>query len=470
MKRFLDENFLLNNPSAERLYHDYAAEMPIIDYHCHLNAKDIAENRTFKNISQAWLEGDHYKWRAMRTNGISEDYITGRRTDKEKFDKWAETVPATIRNPLYHWTHLELKRYFDIDSILSPNTADSIYKETEKLLNTEAFSTCSILKNMNVKLVCTTDDPVDSLVYHQKIREKQQDFSVRPTFRPDKAVLLNDMKAYNEYIALLEDASGVKINGFSSLMAAVEQRHNYFHEAGCRISDHGIESLNSVDFTEKELDNIISSARNGIKTSLMDQQKLQTAFLLECGRMNYRRGWVMQLHYGAIRNNNKAIFSSFGPDAGCDSIHDLPAAAGLSNILGRLSGENHLPKTILYNLNPADNAMVATMAGNFQGDQIPGKIQYGAAWWFLDQKFGMTEHLNTLSSLGLLSRFIGMLTDSRSFLSFPRHEYFRRILCQLLGEDVENGEIPADWDLLGGMVKDICFYNCRHYLNLEGVL
>lgn len=466
VKKFMDEDFLLKTETAKSLYHRYAESQPIIDYHCHLSPRDIAEDRNFKNLFQAWLEGDHYKWRAMRTCGISEYFITGKATDWEKFTAWAETVPQTLRNPLYHWTHLELRRYFGITTLLNPDTAEEIYTEASRLLQSPEFSVKNLLRKRNVKIVCTTDDPVDDLRFHKQIKQEVTDFQVLPTFRPDQSMKIADPAAFKKYVAKLSEVTGLKIESYSLLIEALKLRHNYFHENGCRISDHGVESLYSVKADAQELDGIIMRTLDGESPRAGDAEKWQMAILEECGRMNAAKGWVWQLHYGAIRNNNQRLFRTLGPDVGADSVADESVAKGLSQLLGRLDNEDQLPKTILYNLNPRDNTLVATMTGNFQQGPEPGKIQFGPAWWFLDQKQGIIDQLNTLSAQGLLSHFIGMLTDSRSFLSFPRHEYFRRILCDLLGTDIENGEIPHDEDLLKKMIEGICYKNADRYLGL----
>jgi glucuronate isomerase len=462
-KIFMGPGFLLDNDPAIRLYEQYASPQPIIDYHCHLNPEDIASDRRFSSLTEAWLQGDHYKWRAMRTNGVEEDYITGHRTDKEKFLRWAETVPHTLRNPLYHWTHLELRRYFGIDTILEPSTAAKIYAEAGEMLCTPEFSVQNLLKKMNVQVVCTTDDPVDSLGHHRRIRENPFGVAVIPAWRPDKAMTPENVQTYNQYLDRLSEVAGMDIQRFDDLIAALRRRHDSFHEEGCRLSDHGLDRMYSKEYLDSEIRIIFGKIRQGFQPGTRDIALFKSAMLYHLALMDHEKGWVQQFHIGAMRNNNTRMLEALGPDTGYDSIGRITSPRALSRFLDRLSREEKLTPTILYNLNPADNAMYATMTGNFQQGKQPGKIQWGAAWWFLDQKQGMTDHLNTLSSLGLLSRFVGMLTDSRSFLSFPRHEYFRRILCNLLGTDMENGEIPEDFNLVGGMVANICYHNAKNY-------
>jgi glucuronate isomerase len=467
MKNFLDGNFLLQTETARRLYHDHAAKMPIYDYHCHLSPKEISEDKRWDNLGEIWLGGDHYKWRAMRTNGVSEEYCTGNKSYREKFQKWAETVPQTIRNPLYHWTHLELQRCFGINTLLSPETADGIFDACTAMLRTQEFSARNLMRKMNVKLVCTTDDPVDSLEYHQQIAASGFEIKVLPTFRPDKAMNLSVSKVWKKYIQTLEKVSGVTINDFASLIEAIDLRHEFFHSAGCRLSDHGVAYVPDAEATQVELDSIFGKAMKEKSVSLQEREKFEAAFLYEVGKMNCQRGWAQQFHVGVFRNNNSRLFKTLGPDTGFDSIADYRQGPGLIRLLDRLDSSNQLAKTILYNINPADNELMATMIGNYQDGSFPGKMQFGSAWWFLDQKDGMEKQMNALSSLGLLSRFIGMLTDSRSFLSYPRHEYFRRILCNLIGNDVENGEIPADMGRLGTVVENICFNNAKDYFGIN---
>jgi glucuronate isomerase len=467
MKKFLDENFLLQTKTARTLYHEHAAGMPIIDYHCHLNPKDIADDRRFENLTQIWLYGDHYKWRAMRTNGIPEKEITGNTSDYEKFVKWAETVPYTMRNPLYHWTHLELKTAFGIEKILSPETAREIYDEASEKLRSPEYSVRNIMRKYNVKLVCTTDDPVDSLGYHRKIREDGFAIRVLPTWRPDKAMAVDNQESYNQYLNKLSEVTGIEIAALPDLMDALEKQQRYFGENGCRVSDYGIERIYCENFTEAEVKTVFKKIRGGGQPDREEAGKFKSAMLLELARMNHKNNRVQQFHIGAIRNNNTRLFNQLGPDTGFDSIGDFEIALSLSRFLDKLEQKGQLAKTILYNLNPKDNEVFATMLGNFQDGSVPGKIQFGSGWWFLDQKEGMERHLTALSTLGLLSRFIGMLTDSRSFLSYPRHEYFRRILCNLFGHDVENGELPADLVWIGKIIEDICYNNAHDYFGFE---
>jgi glucuronate isomerase len=437
--------------------------MPIFDYHCHISPQEIAEDRRFNNLAEIWLHGDHYKWRAMRTNGVDEKYCTGNASDWEKFQKWAETAPYAMRNPLYHWTHLELRNPFGINTQLNPASARQIWDTCNSLLNTKDFSCRGIIRKANVKVICTTDDPVDSLEYHRSIKESGFEVKVIPAWRPDKAMTIEDPKVFNAYVGLLEAASGISIGSFEQFMEAIEKRHFFFHENGCRLSDHGLETIYAEDYTVAEIKVIFDHVRNGKKPSSEELLKFKSAMLYEFGVMDHKRNWTQQYHLGAMRNNNTRMFESVGADKGFDSIGDYPAATALSKFLNRLDYNNKLTRTILYNLNPGDNAMIATMIGNFQDGSEAGKIQWGSGWWFLDQKDGMINQLNALSNLGLLSRFIGMLTDSRSFLSYSRHEYFRRILCNLIGNDVENGEIPADMEFLGQMVENISYNNAEKY-------
>jgi glucuronate isomerase len=467
MKKFMDNDFLLQNETAQTLYHDYAAKMPIFDYHCHLPPQEIAEDVSWNNLAEIWLGGDHYKWRAMRTNGIQEEYITGSASWEDKFKAWAETMPYAMRNPLYHWSHLELKRCFGIDKVLSPETADEIYESASALLKTPEFSARNLMRKMNVKGVCTTDDPIDNLEHHVKIREDGFEVTVLPTFRPDKAANLSVSEVWKKYIQSLAKAAGSEINSFASLIEAVDKRHAYFHSVGCRLSDHGVAYVPDADATPAELDAIFNKAMSGATVSLEEREKFEAVFLYEVAKMSHTRGWVQQFHVGVFRDNNARMFEQIGPDAGCDSIADYRQGPGLIRLLKRLSASDQLAKSILYNINPGDNELMATMVGNYQGDGIPGKMQYGSGWWFLDQKDGMEKQMNALSALGLLSRFVGMLTDSRSFLSYPRHEYFRRILCNLIGTDVENGELPNDQAWLGQMVQNISFNNAKNYFGIE---
>lgn len=465
MKKFLDEQFLLSNNTAKRLYHDYAKEMPVIDYHCHLPPAQIAADATFGNLTQAWLYGDHYKWRAMRTNGVHESYCTGNRSDWEKFEKWAETVPYTLRNPLYHWTHLELQRYFDIHDILNPASAADIYYNASAQLETSAYSTRNLLRKMNVALVCTTDDPADTLEYHQQLRQDGFEIPILPAFRPDQSMNVDDPEKYNQYLQRLEEAAGITITTYADLLDALKNRHDFFASQGCSVSDHGIEEIYAEDFQEKDIHAIFLKVRGGHQLSQLEARQIKSALLLQLAEWDWEKGWVQQYHLGALRNNNSRMMRLLGPDTGWDSIGDFSQARALAKFLDRLDSQDKLARTILYNLNPSDNELLATMIGNFNDGSIAGKVQFGSAWWFLDQKDGMIKQLNALSNMGLLSRFVGMLTDSRSFLSYPRHEYFRRIVCELLGQEVENGELPNDIEWIGKVVKDICYYNAQQYFN-----
>lgn len=463
MKPFMDEDFLLETESAKTLYHAYASGMPIIDYHCHLNPQDIANDRKFNNISEIWLAGDHYKWRAMRANGVNEKYCTGDAPDEEKFYRWAETVPSTLRNPLYHWTHMELRRYFGIQDLLGPENAKEIYDRTASMLQEDEFSVRNLLRKMNVEVVCTTDDPTDTLEHHQKIREDGFEVSVLPTWRPDKAMAVDDTGSYNSYLDRLSEVADHPINHFMDLLEALMKRHDFFGSMGCRLSDHGLETFYYEEYEHDEIEDIFDRIRKRKEVSVLEKTKFRTAMLVELAVMDHDKGWTQQFHVGAIRNNNSRMFDRLGPDTGYDSIGDLPVARAMSRFFARLDHLGQLAKTIVYNLNPSDNEVMVTMAYNFNDGTVPGKMQFGSGWWFLDQKKGMEDQMNTLSQLGLLSRFVGMLTDSRSFLSFPRHEYFRRILCNLLGTDMEKGELPGDLEMVGSMVSDICYRNAKQY-------
>ena len=465
MKTFLDENFLLNNKTAEKLYHDFAKQMPVIDYHCHLPPAPIANDINFENITQAWLYGDHYKWRAMRANGVDEFYITGAATDKEKFIKWAETVPYTLRNPLYHWTHLELQRYFDVHEILNEKSAEKIYEECSAKLKLPEYSIKNLLRKMNVHTVCTTDDPIDNLAYHQQLKIEEFEIPILPAYRPDVAMNPDNVANFNKYVASVSAASGIVINNYNDYLAALKNRHNFFAANGCKVSDHGLEHIYAEDYTDEEITNIFSTLQQGNEINLTDNYKLRSALLHQFAVWDFEKGWIQQYHLGAIRNNNTRLLGKLGADTGWDSIGDYSQAKALSKFLNRLDTDNKLAKTILYNLNPADNELIATMIGNFNDGSSAGKIQWGSAWWFLDQKDGMTKQLNALSNMGLLSKFVGMLTDSRSFISFPRHEYFRRLLCNIFGEEIESGELPNDIDWTGKIIQDICFNNAKEYFN-----
>jgi glucuronate isomerase len=467
MKSFLDQDFLLNTKTAQRLYHEYASELPIIDYHCHLPPDQIAEDVKFENLTRIWLYGDHYKWRAMRANGVNEEYITGNKTDQEKFEKWAATVPYTLRNPLYHWTHLELQRYFGINELLSPATAQKIYADCNAKLQTPEFSVRGILKSKNVEVVCTTDDPLDNLAYHQQI--KQDGFSVKvlPAFRPDKAMNADDLNALNAYIDQLEVVANVSVSNFDDYLKALKARHDYFAANGCQLSDHGLEQIYAEDYTDSEIAAIFLKIRNKQALLPLEILKFKSAMLVQFALWDHEKGWVQQFHLGALRNNNTRGLTNSGPDTGWDSIGDFTQGVALSRFLNKLDLNNQLAKTILYNLNPADNELMASMTGNFNDGSVAGKVQFGSAWWFLDQKDGMTKQLNALSNIGLISRMVGMLTDSRSFLSFPRHEYFRRLICNLFAEDIENGELPNDLEWTGKIIQDICYYNAKNYFNFD---
>lgn len=465
MKQFLDDNFVLQNETAEYLYHQHAKHLPIIDYHCHLDPKLIAEDYQFDNLGEIWLGGDHYKWRAMRTNGVDERYCTGKdTTDWEKFEKWAETVPYTMRNPLYHWTHLELKTAFGVTKILKPETAKEIFDECTAKLRTPQFSARGLMKHYNVEAVCTTDDPIDSLQYHLALKNEGFSVKVLPTWRPDKAMAVEIPDAFRGYVEKLSEVSGVAISNFSDLITALRKRHDFFAGAGCKLSDHGIEEFYAEDYTQSEIDAIFNKVYGGKELTHEEIIKFKSAMLVEGAVMDWEKGWTQQFHYGAIRNNNTRLFKKLGPDTGFDSIGDFTIAKAMSKFLNRLDTDNKLAKTIIYNLNPRDNDLIATMIGNFQDGSVAGKIQFGSGWWFLDQKTGMEAQMNSLSNLGLLSRFVGMLTDSRSFLSYPRHEYFRRILCNLIGTDVEQGLLPSsELDFLGKLVENVSYYNAKEF-------
>lgn len=463
MRNFLDENFLLQTATAQDLYHNYSKAMPIIDYHNHLIPEQIANNTQFENITQVWLHGDHYKWRAMRTNGVNEKYITGDASDKDKFLKWAETVPYTMRNPLYHWTHLELQRYFGINDLLNPTTAEAIWEQTSEKLATPAYSVRGLLKMMSVEVVCTTDDPIDNLEFHQKFAFENESFKMLPAFRPDKAMNSDDIQALNAYINQLEAVVNKSIGSLQDYLNALKERHDFFAANGCSVSDHGLEQIYAEDYTEAQIAEIFNKIRSNQNITYQENLQFKSAMLVNFAEWDHDKGWVQQYHLGALRNNNARMLRANGPDTGYDSIGDFSQARALSKFLNRLDNQDKLTKTILYNLNPADNELMATMIGNFNDGTVAGKVQFGSAWWFLDQKDGMTKQINTLSNMGLLSRMVGMLTDSRSFLSFPRHEYFRRILCDIFGQDIENGELPNDIELVGKLVQDISYNNAREY-------
>lgn len=464
----MDENFLLQTPTAQKLYHEHAAGMPIIDYHCHLIPKMVADDHKFSSITEIWLGGDHYKWRAMRSNGVPERFCTGTdTTDWEKFEKWAETVPYTFRNPLYHWTHLELKTAFGIDKLLNPESAREIFEAcNDKLQNDPTMTARGLMRRYNVETVCTTDDPVDSLEYHKAVADSGFEIKMLPTWRPDKAMAVENPAAFRAYVEKLAEVSGVEINKFQDMVDALQKRHDFFESMGCRLSDHGIEEFYAADYTQDEIDAIFNKVYGGKELSKEEIHKFKSAMLVVFGEMDYESGWTQQFHYGAIRDNNSKMFKLLGPDTGFDSIGEFTTAKSMSKFLDTLNSRGKLTKTILYNLNPCANEVIATMLGNFQDGSVAGKIQFGSGWWFLDQKDGMQKQMNALSVLGLLSRFVGMLTDSRSFLSYPRHEYFRRTLCNLVGNDIENGEVPYtgyEEARVNKMIEDICYNNAKNY-------
>jgi glucuronate isomerase len=464
MKRFMGKGFCLSTRAAERLYHDYAEGMPIYDFHCHLPPRDIAENRGFSSIAEAWLGGDHYKWRAMRAAGVPERLVTGDAPDREKFAAWAAVVPQTIGNPLHHWTHLELRRYFGVTDLLCPDTADAVYDRCTEALGREEFRVRPLLARMKVRVVCTTDDPVDSLECHARLAaEAAFPVTVAPTFRPDAALGVDEPAGFNAWVARLEQASGASVRSWTDLLAALRSRHDLFHARGCRASDHGIEEPYAEECSSRDADLAFKSARGGRAPEPAEVLRYRSALMRELARMDAEKGWVMQLHLGALRNVNSRFHARLGPNTGFDAIGGFPLVRGLARFLDGLDAEGRLPKTVLYSLDPTDNAALAALTGCFPQEGVRGKMQLGSAWWFNDQKHGMQEQLRALADMGLLSRFVGMLTDSRSFLSFPRHEYFRRILCDMLGAGVASGEIPADWPLLGGMVRGICWGNAAEY-------
>ena len=468
MSSFIHADFMLQTKTAENLYHNQAENLPIIDYHCHLVPKEIAEDHKFSTITELWLGGDHYKWRLLRANGVSEKYITGDASDWEKFEKWAATVPYTMRNPMYHWTHLELKRVFDIDDLLNPDTALDIFNKSNEMLQMPEYTARGLMKKFNVEVVCTTDDPLDSLEYHKQIKESGFEVKVLPTWRPDKSMAVENIDSFRAYVDKLSEISGIDITNFDEYSLAISKRHDYFQANGCKLADHGIDNFFSAPYTDDEVAKIFDKIYNR-KESLTDEEvlKFKSKMLHDNAVLNHSKGWVQQFHYGAIRNNNTRMLNKVGVDAGYDSMNDVSdVAKNLSRFFDNLDLESKLAKSIIYNLNPNDNYLIASMIANFQDGSVPGKIQFGSGWWFLDQKDGMEDQMNVLSSQGLLSRFVGMLTDSRSFVSYPRHEYFRRILCNLIGNDVEAGLLPeSEIEFLGKMVEDICYNNAKEYFN-----
>jgi glucuronate isomerase len=463
VKKFMDENFLLENETAMRLYHEHAAKMPIIDYHCHLSPKEIAEDKKYRNITEIWLGGDHYKWRAMRINGVDEKYITGDADDREKFFKWAETMPCCIGNPLYHWTHLELKRFFGIDALLSQDTAGEIWDKCNEMLQRDEFSAKNLIKRSNVKVLCTTDDPADTLEYHDAVKnDKSFGVKVLPTFRPDNGINI-EKPGFASWVKKLAAVSGTEIKNYGDFKKAMANRMEYFNSKGCILSDHAMDPVVFMECGEQEAAQIFENALAGKKLGPDEVVKYKTDMMVFLGREYSRLGWTMQLHIGCIRDTNSSYYRLLGPNTGFDAIDDRSFAQALARLLDSINEAGGLPKTIIYCLNPSDNEVIGTITGCFQGGGIPGKIQFGTAWWFNDQKDGMQRQMTALANLGLLSRFVGMLTDSRSFLSYTRHEYFRRILCNLIGEWVEKGEAPNDMKLLGRMVEDICYNNAKNY-------
>ena len=463
---FINDDFMLSGDYARELYHGSAEGLPIIDYHCHLSPREIAENIQFRDITQLWLGGDHYKWRAMRGNGMPEEYITGGRSSWEKFEKWAETMPYAMRNPLYHWSHLELKRVFGIDKILKPETAREIFEECNAKLATEEFRGQALIRKFGVEVVCTTDDPADDLRWHRQIAEHPFGTKVLPAWRPDKAMAIENPVAYKEYLLKLGEAADIEIESYADLCDALQKRHDFFASMGCKLSDHGLERFYSADYSEVDIEYIFNKVLNGQAPSAEESEQFRSAFLFDQAVMDAEAGWAQQYHVGAIRNNNGKMFKALGPDTGFDAIHDLPLAAAGHKFFDRLAAEDRLAKTILYNLNPKDNEVLAVMAYTFNDGSFPGKMQLGSGWWFLDQEDGIRKQLNALSALGLLSRFVGMLTDSRSFISYPRHEYFRRILCDVLGRDLESGRLPkSEMPFIHQMVKDISYNNAKRYFD-----
>ncbi len=471
MSRFIHDDFMLTNDAAKSLYHENAEGLPIIDYHCHLNPQQIAQNIQFRDITQLWLidghAGDHYKWRAMRGNGVPEEYITGgKHSAWETFEKWAETMPYAMRNPLYHWSHLELSRVFGIDKVLNPKTAREIFEECNAMLATEEFRGQALIRKFNVETVCTTDDPADDLRWHRQIAENPFGTKVLPTWRPDKAMAIENPQAYKAYMEQLGAAAGMEIKSYKDLNEALQKRHDYFNEMGCRLSDHGLDTFYAEDYTESEIEAIFAKVMAGKTPTQEEIAKFRSAVFFDQGCMDAETDWTQQFHVGPLRNNNTAMFRSAGPDTGFDAIHDLPVAAAGHKFFDRLTLAGKLAKTILYCLNPKDNEVLMTMAYTFNDGTVPGKMQFGSGWWFLDQEDGMRKQMNALSALGLFSRFVGMLTDSRSFISYPRHEYFRRIMCDIIGNDLETGRLPeSEMERISQMVKDVSYYNAKNYFN-----
>ncbi len=469
--KFIHDDFMLDSKQGCELYHAYAAGMPIIDYHCHLPPAEVAEDRRWENLTQLWLRGDHYKWRAMRINGVDERFCTGDATDRERFDKFAETMPYLLRNPMYHWSHLELARYFGIDDLLlSPKTADEIWERTQTVCRSPGMSARQLMERSNVKVVCTTDDPVDTLEPHAAVKADVS-FAVQmlPTWRPDKVFAIDRPVFFNTWVDRCGEAAGIRIDSLADLLTALQRRHEFFHRAGCRLSDYGLETVICDPYRDEQVEAVFRKVRNGGVPTAAERRIFQSMLHYECAKMDNGKDWTLQIHFGALRNNNSRMFEKLGPDSGFDSIGDWPVAEGLSRLMDKLDREGVLPKTILYTLNPRDNEVLATMLGNFQGGGIPGKIQFGSGWWFNDQTDGMHRQIEALSQLGLLSRFVGMLTDSRSFISYTRHEYFRRLLCNLLGRDMAAGRIPCDFEMVGGMVRDICYNNAAGYFGFNAV-
>jgi len=463
MRTFLDDNFLLQSQVAEELYHQYAKDLPIIDYHNHLPPDQVAANKQFDNITAIWLQGDHYKWRAMRANGIDENFITGTASDQDKFRAWAKTVPYTVRNPLYHWTHLELQRYFDIHDLLTEKNADEIYEAASAKLQQPDFAVDGLLNKMNVEVICTTDDPIDSLEHHQAYAKIGKKLKMFPAFRPDKAMSPENIESFNQYIDKLAQVSDQEINSYTDYLDALKARHDFFADNGCCVSDHGLSHLYADDYTEADIKTIFAKIRRKEQLNEQEINQFKSAMLVQFAEWDHEKEWVQQFHVGAFRNTNAKAIKTLGADTGYDSIGDYKQGEALVKFLNRLDSQNTLGKTILYNLNPMDNELFAAMGGNFNDGKTIGKMQFGSGWWYNDQKDGMTRQITALSNIGLISRFVGMLTDSRSFLSFPRHEYFRRILCDIFAEDIVKGELPHDMEWIGKIVQDICYYNAKAY-------